>query len=73
MPTEPAAAHRRNRRIPKKRQGKEEIQSGTKQSLTYQQVYALAYANGLAIIVETKKEVERMIKYLNKYFNDKEL
>ena len=36
-------------------------------------VYALAYADDLAIIAETKEEMERMIKYLNKYFKDQEL
>ena len=36
-------------------------------------VYALAYADELVIIAETKEEMERLIKYLNKYFQDKEL
>ena len=32
----------------------------------------LAYVDYLAIIAKTKEEIERMIKYLNKYFKDKE-
>ena len=36
-------------------------------------VYALAYADDLAIIAETEEEIERMIKYLNRYFKDREL
>ena len=33
----------------------------------------IVYADNLAIIAETKEEMERMIKYMNKYFKDKEL
>ena len=36
-------------------------------------VYALAYTDGPAMIAETNGEMEIMIKYLNKYFKDKEL
>ena len=33
----------------------------------------LAYADDLSMIAETRLEMERIIKYLNKYFEDKEL
>ena len=36
-------------------------------------IYALAYADDLAIIAGPKEEMKRMIKYLNKYFKVKEL
>ena len=36
-------------------------------------VYALAYADDLWIIAETGEKMERIIKCLNKYFQDKEL
>ena len=42
-------------------------------TIANKRVHALEYTNGLAIIAETEEEMERMMKYLNKYFKDKEL
>ena len=42
-------------------------------SIGNKRVYKLSYADDLAITAETKEEMEKMIKYLNKYFKDKEM